>query len=265
MKHTMVDCYGVNRYILDDIKFINDTLNYMASYLEVFTVSPPVIVPYYYGVVEEDAGISAYVFLKGGHITIHTFPLRECYFLDIVCEKDYDENKVYSFLSKELPFDNDKSLFITVDREVKNDSMIPTTKEDFGPHVLAQIKVEKDLDMTKISNFLESIVPTINMHPITRAFVIYDNVTDPTYLSGIIMIAESHIAIHYNLKTKVIYFDLFSCMMFDTSGLTNILEDNFGEVTSCQLTVRGTKNKYKRNNKINDKTKYINSRWASNY
>ena len=42
--------------------------------------------------------------LLGGHVTIHTFPLRNCYFVDIFYEKDFNENAVIDFFNDELPF-----------------------------------------------------------------------------------------------------------------------------------------------------------------
>ena len=49
------------------------------------------------------------------------------------------------------------------------------------------------------------------MTPITRPFVVYDKIDDPQFISGIIVIAESHISIHYDTKTNKLYFDMFTC------------------------------------------------------
>ena len=84
----MLDCYGSTESKLDDVKYINNMLNHIAYEVGVITVAPPFLLPYYYGVDQNDMGVSAFLFLKGGHITIHTFPLRECYFIDMV----YDAN-----------------------------------------------------------------------------------------------------------------------------------------------------------------------------
>lgn len=262
MKHTMVDGYGASSYKLDDINLINDSLNYLASFLGVKPVAPPALIPYYYGEDDEDSGVSAYLFLKGGHITIHTFPRRECYFLDIIYDGFFETDKLVSFLERELPFERANSKVVTVDRRVKEQTIIPMEKRDFGPHVLAKIKVTKKVGMEEISDFLETIVPNINMHPITRAVVIKDNPANPTYLTGMILIAESHIGIHYNLQEQVIYFDLFSCAMFDASGLSKALEDAFGELISYSIIVRGTKYDYKRASKLTANMKYNNKLWT---
>ena len=100
MKHVMLDCYGANQNQLDDIKFINDLLNQLAFELNVNPICPPSLIPYYYGKVKDDLGISAYVLLEGGHITIHTFPIRECYFVDVFYDGEFDEKTTQFILKK---------------------------------------------------------------------------------------------------------------------------------------------------------------------
>ena len=99
-KHTMLDCYGANQNQLNDIKHINDLLNKLVYVLKLNPICPPQLIPYYYGKVKEDIGISAFILLEGGHITIHTFPIRECYFVDILADLDYDEHIAKDFLLK---------------------------------------------------------------------------------------------------------------------------------------------------------------------
>jgi S-adenosylmethionine/arginine decarboxylase-like enzyme len=78
-------------------------------------IAPPNIIPYYYGKVKEDIGISAFILLEGGHVTIHTFPKRECYFIDCFTQRDFDEEFLYDYLYKSLPFDKELSIFLLFD------------------------------------------------------------------------------------------------------------------------------------------------------
>ena len=110
MLHMMLDAYGATEGRLNDVKFINNSLNSIAEKLGVIPVAPPFLLPYYYGVEPEDIGISSFLFLKGGHITIHTFPLRECYFVDMVFDGLYDEKKAVSLFKKAFPFEDDKTI-----------------------------------------------------------------------------------------------------------------------------------------------------------
>ena len=240
MKHTTIDCYGTNKYLLDDIKFINQLLNDLVYKLELSPIAPPSIIPYYYGKVKEDIGISAILLLEGGHVTIHTFPKRECYFIDCFTPDDFDENYLYEYLYKSLPFDKELTIFNTVLRESNTFEIQEYNPEnDFGPHLMLEID-SNSIDMEKMYSFLENIVYEINMDPITRPLILKSTRTNPKYLSGIIVIAQSHIALHYEYKTKKVFADIFSCMPFDYSVVSGIME-SLGTVLSNVLIPRGTK------------------------
>lgn len=244
-KHIMLDCYGANQHQLDEMKHINDILNHLVYTLKLSPICPPQLVPYYYGKVKEDLGISAFVLLEGGHITIHTFPIRECYFVDIYAEEDFDEKLAYDFFNKELPFDEEKSFSHLADRMIKSFDMLPYDAScDFGPHLMTEIEAYHEPTMEAMFDFLEKIVTEINMDPITRPYVLKSSIKKPKFLSAIIIIAQSHIALHYNYKTKTIMADIFSCAPFDFSH-ADLIYAPLGKVTSNTLTARGTKHIYK--------------------
>ena len=75
MKHVMLDCYGANERQLNDVRLINEVLSKLTYRLKLKPIEPPHLLPYYYGSVKEDIGVSGKVLLLGGHVTIHTFPL----------------------------------------------------------------------------------------------------------------------------------------------------------------------------------------------
>ncbi|MCH3977280.1 MAG: S-adenosylmethionine decarboxylase [Bacilli bacterium] len=239
MKHITLDAYGGNPRQLDDIKLINETLITLAYKLKLAPICPPQIIPYYYGKVKKDIGVSSFVLLEGGHITIHTFPLRECYFLDIFTTKSFDEDQVVPFLQTRLSFELKSSVFISTDRSKPSFEMAPySPKDDFGPHLMGEVKSSTVVDMEHMADFLENIVFDINMDPITRAFVLKSTMKNPKFLSGIIVIAQSHIALHYEYKTKKIYADVFSCRPFDYTVVRSHIE-KLGEVKSLSLVARG--------------------------
>lgn len=241
MKHMMLDCYGANRDMLNDLKYITYILNEMASELEVKPICPPQLVPYYYGKITEDDGISAYILLEGGHITIHTFPFRECYFVDIFSPIKFDEQKLTSLLLNRLAFDLNISKISVRDRTVDSNEVFEyDSSKDFGPHVLIKTQCDKLITMEEVFDFLERIVPQIDMTPITRACVLKNKVNKPKYLSGIVLIAQSHISLHFNYQTKEVFFDIFSCASFDYSKLGELLKD-FGTITSNEMVARGSK------------------------
>lgn len=263
MKHVMMDCYGSTQTLLDDLRYFNKIMNEIPYILNLKAVTPPQLIPYYYGKVKKDEGTSSFVLLEGGHFTIHAFPLRQCYFLDIFAE-DYDTEKLEKYLLDYLPFNQSTSAKEERIREVDVFETFPyDPAEDFGPHILSEIEADHTISMEEMFDFLENRVNEIGMTPITRPFVIKSTVKNTKYLSGIILIAESHIALHYNLEKKVIYFDIFSCSSFDYSSVTNILS-SFGKVTSNEVVVRGTKH-YSKIKLIDDSLEMIASeQWSKN-
>ncbi|MGD9887588.1 MAG: S-adenosylmethionine decarboxylase [Bacilli bacterium] len=263
MKHVMLDCYGSTQTLLDDIRYINKIMNEIPFILKLVTVTPPQLVPYYYGKVKEDDGISSFVFLEGGHITIHTFPFRQCYFVDIF-SKDFDTEALENYLLEKLPYNPSLSSIEIRDRDITVFNQLPyNPKEDFGPHVLSEIAFEKRITMENMFDFLEKLVYEIGMTPITRPLVIKSTIRNTHYLSGIILIAQSHISLHYDYENKVIYFDIFSCASFDFSMVTNVLSD-LGKVTSYEVVARGTKHYSKVKHEIDTTEAIASEKWQKN-
>jgi len=241
MKHMMLDCYGANRDTCNDLKYIYNLMNEMAHELHLTPICPPQLVPYYYGVVPEDDGISAYLLLEGGHITLHAFPYRECYFIDLYSPIDFEDKVLERLLNKRLGYEEKLSFINVKDRSKESYNKLKYDPEkDFGPHILMKVQAKENINAEIIADFLEHLVPNINMTPITRATVLKSSLTDPKFISGIILIAQSHISFHYNYITKEIFFDIFSCCYFDFSCLEGILS-NFGEIKSYEVVARGTK------------------------
>lgn len=261
MKHITLDCYGAISNQLDDMKVINNVLTNLTYELDLDPICPPTIIPYYYGKVKEDIGISAFVILDGGHVTIHTFPLRECYFVDVFSTRDFNEQEVYNFFLNALPFSEKKSKFDVRNRLVKTfevgeyDSVV-----DFGPHVMAEIECENPASMEGMFDFLEKMALDIDMDPITRPYIIKSSMEDPNYLSGIIVIAQSHISLHYDYKQNKIYADIFSCAPFDFTLVPEYFA-KFGKVVSNQLVSRGTKHIYLVKSNVDKDALLANTKW----
>ena len=53
------------------------------------------------------------------------------------------------------------------------------------------------------------------------------------------LIAESHIAIFYNKKTKEIYLDIFSCKYYDSKNVLQILTNKNIKVKDYATSSRG--------------------------
>lgn len=242
MNHVMLDCYGANATLLENLKYINKIMNELPFVLGITPVNPPTLIPYYYGKVKEDDGVSAFVILEDGHLTIHTFPFRKAYFLDIFTEKGVDSSVIINYLKENLPYNAATSILNDRDRDVPvyNVESKYNPKDDFGPHVLAEVEVDKDTNMENIYDFLEQLVSQIGMTPIIRPYVLKNKIKNHRYISGITMIAESHISLHFDKERRIIYADVFSCTSFDFSMVIDIFK-TFGKVISYEVVARGTK------------------------
>lgn len=243
MLHIMVDAYGCRSERQNDLMSIYSIINSVTTELSVKAIMPPALVPYYYGDVKEDDGISAYVILKGGHFTIHTFPERECYFADLLYDGFVSEDKLVSVLKTELPYSD--VLVKTTDRrfpisdQCKLNSIDSGT--DFGPHYLIRTTGKCDLSMEKIYHFLDELPYEINMDAIQRPSVITDRIFDYEIISGVTVIAQSHIAVHYYINERKAYIDIFSCSFINCDKVVDIVRKKLGIDCESVLISRGSK------------------------
>lgn len=264
MKHITLDCYGASQYSLNDLTTVYQILNYVGYKFGLVPIAPPHIIPYYYGRVKKDSGISAYVLLKGGHVTIHTFPFRECYFVDVFSTTDFDEKQIYDYFMETLPFDEKASNFEIINRNERTFHKNPyDTDCDFGPHLMCEIDANKEITMDYMYDFLENLVVDINMDPIIRSVVNKDKTNNPNYISGIIIIAQSHIALHYDIKNKKIFADLFSCAPFNYDEVDSKLSE-LGNLKSNVLVPRGTKHIYRVKSVITEDELKASTLWQTN-
>ena len=242
-RHLMLDAYDCNFEQSNSIMVVNNLLVALATELNMHPVMPPMVLPYYYCDVTEDGGISAFIICENGsHITIHTFPYRYCYFVDILTDKFFSEEEATNLLSRQIYAQTINSQ--VVDRRFYNEGRKAINSSvDFGPHYM--ITVENiDVTMERIAKWLDNIAPQINMTPISRPYVIFDHAQDPDFISGILVVAQSHIAFHYSNKERTANIDIFSCSFLDDGIVECILEQSFGDDVQINLFARGSKHKH---------------------
>ncbi len=240
MTHLMLDAYGSDDTALNDMRSIYEFINKFTNAFNLDTIMPPVVVPYYYGSCSDDDGISAFVLLKGGHFTIHSFPFRECYFVDVLCSGFISQTKFEAFMRAELPYSNANTNY--VDRRfAEENSVVIDENADFGPHYMIKTTMKKDMDMDAISDILDQLPHRIDMLPIMRPIVVRDSLCQVHWLSGITVIAQSHIALHYNVETREVYLDIFSCSFIHCNQLHQVIEQLLGQQYDSVLISRGSK------------------------
>ena len=252
MNHFVMDAFKGYRSRLDDILLVQEILEELPAKLGLKTVMPPFILPYYNGVVPEDCGITAFVFLAGGHFTIHTFSFREAYFVDLVTPQTIDPKRLEQLLKSAFPAERVTSYLLERERKETYPKKIEINEaQDFGPHLFLDFKnYNGPKTMDDLFELFDTMPFNIGMTPIIRPYAMKNVIDGEKVTSIITVIAESHISLHYFEESKRAYLDLFSCRFFDTDDVIPKLKEMFGsEVVNETLIARGSKyQKYKNDN-----------------
>ena len=114
---------------------------------------------------------------------------------------------------------------------------------DFGPHTIAKIE-DIDISFEQIFDMLDELPGIISMKKISRPLVIKSTQNKPDYISGIVLIAQSHIAFHYSINEKTLFCDAFSCSFFRIEKFVEYLNEKLGEGINMTL-IRGSKHESK--------------------
>ena len=234
MNHYVFDCktYYKSDNFLTNERYLFYTLKRMAFLHGLSPITEPFLRPYYECEII-DTGISVVMLLaNGGHITIHTFPRRHCYYMDILTEKDEFE-KAKAYVKKFIPYIEEKSCVRALNNDDINEHY--DNKKHFGPHLIYETE-SSNMDMSTMFLRLRELPSLINMTAICQPIV----VENEKYIDGIVIIAESHISIHYCKETHKAYVDIFSCMPFNYDT-TDKYVSQLGKILLKKVYARATK------------------------
>ncbi|MBX9688307.1 MAG: adenosylmethionine decarboxylase [Candidatus Obscuribacterales bacterium] len=115
----------------------------------------------------------------------------------------------------------------------------------FGPHlILEAYGCPKELlgDLTRISEVLDAYPQQLDMTKIMPPYVFKysGTVPDDWGVSGVVLIAESHISIHTFAEKGFVTLDIFSCRDFDVDAAIAYFCEHFKpERVEQQLIMRG--------------------------
>ena len=245
MYHFMIDGFQGFRSRFDQVQLVQEVLEEAPVKLGLQPAMPAFILPYYDGVVPEDCGLSSFVFLVGGHFTIHTFSFRETYFADFVSRDPFDSRKLVLMLDSVFPCSTATTHFASRDEHTFK-GVKPDLEADFGPHLLIEIDgYEGPKSMDDLFDLFDRLPGLIGMTPIMRPYTIRGkDRTGEDITSVMTMVAESHISLHVFHAEKRAYFDLFSCSFFDTDKVVPTIKEMLpGKQSNDTLIVRGSKYK----------------------
>jgi len=240
MLHFTMDGFGGHRSRFDDIRLVHELLEELPLRLGLQPAMPPMLLPYYNGVEPDDCGISAFLFLAGGHLTLHTFSFRECFFADLVAPEWFDAGELRQTLQTALPV---RHMDVHAAERTKFFPEVEVhPNADFGPHLLLNIAgYQGPMDMDGLFALFDNLPQRIDMTPIMRPYVLRSRRPDGgSVLSAMTMIAESHIALHIDETTRQAWFDIFSCKFFDLDAVAAELTAALpGKSHTQQLIARG--------------------------
>lgn len=115
----------------------------------------------------------------------------------------------------------------------------------FGPHLVVDIKGCKPgtlSDLNLMFKILDELPELIGMTKITTPYVFpYSGlVPEDKGITGIVIIAESHLTLHSFQEKDYLFFDIFSCKPFDTDKVISYLQEKFEpQNMTINITERG--------------------------
>ncbi len=117
-------------------------------------------------------------------------------------------------------------------KSLKNSKAIGEMKEAFGPHLTLDLSGCKRTTLTSMQvlyNLLDTLPGQIGMTKMTLPHVVewLDKWADTPGYSGVVMLAESHIAIHTFPDSDYVFIDIFSCRHFDVDKAVNLFVKAF--------------------------------------
>ena len=116
----------------------------------------------------------------------------------------------------------------------------------YGQHLLLRlgsVELQPVLDNpAEVAAFLSGLVALVGMRVLAGPYVATED-TDPARYghSGVVILYESHAAIHTYPRRRELFLDIFSCRPFATDCVLQACREHFGEheVLECTLLDRG--------------------------
>lgn len=93
--HLMLDGYGADPVKLNDLSLLFETLNELPSKIGMNKIGFPHLAQFKE---DEIAGISGIIMIVESHISIHTYPNKEYFSMDVYSCKQFDHQKVIELI-----------------------------------------------------------------------------------------------------------------------------------------------------------------------
>ncbi len=98
--HLMVDGYEANYETLASVEAITEFLDNLPKEIGMTKIMPPYVFKYDGGDKPEDWGVSGFVIIAESHISIHTFPEKQYFSIDIFSCKEFDMDRAVEIIKE---------------------------------------------------------------------------------------------------------------------------------------------------------------------
>ncbi|WP_457640757.1 adenosylmethionine decarboxylase [Persephonella sp.] len=98
--HLMVDGYEGNYEVLASVEAVTNFLDELPKEIGMTKIMPPYVFKYDGGDKPEDWGVSGFVIIAESHISIHTFPEKGYFSIDIFSCKDFDIDRALEIIKE---------------------------------------------------------------------------------------------------------------------------------------------------------------------
>lgn len=127
--------------------------------------------------------------------------------------------------------------FLSVSDASSDFSSRPIPPSMMGPHLMMDCRgcdPAKIGDVAYVFKVLNELPEKIGMHKITQPYVFpYSGlIPEDEGVTGIVVIAESHLSFHSFTRKDYFFFDLFSCKPFDVEATRQYILEAFGVTES---------------------------------
>jgi len=112
----------------------------------------------------------------------------------------------------------------------------------YGPHLILDLNNCKSAALNSLEAcfaFLNDLPEKIGMSKITQPYIFRysGEIPEDNGITGVVIIAESHISIHTYPQKRFVFMDIFSCKPFNTEMATEYAIDFFEAETFVVNTV----------------------------
>ncbi len=98
--HLMVDGYDASYEVLASVEAVTNFLEELPKEIGMTKIMPPYVFKYDGGDKPEDWGVSGFVIIAESHISIHTFPEKGYFSIDIFSCKDFDVDRAIEIIKE---------------------------------------------------------------------------------------------------------------------------------------------------------------------